>query len=70
MKKLFGGKIFDIIPFDGGFMIANMVDKIDGKIVIGYKSVTFSNCMVQKCTANEDKQLKFGTGYNPVTFGI
>ena len=53
MKKLFPEEVYDIIECNKGFIVVYKKTELEGKTVVGYKSVSFDDCVVTQRTRSD-----------------
>lgn len=66
MKKLFSDDIYDILDFDGGFIVVYRRNEVEDKIVVSYKSVRLDDGTVSSRTRADYEFIKFGEVYPKV----
>lgn len=59
MKKLFSDDIYDILEFDGGFIVVYRRSEVEDKFVVSYKSVRLENGVVSQRTRADYEYIKF-----------
>ena len=60
MKKLFSDEIYDILDFEGGFIVVYRRNEVEDKIVVSYKSVLLNSGVVSQRTRTDYQFVKFG----------
>lgn len=60
MKKLFSDEIYDVLPYEGGFMVVYRRKEVQDRIVISYKSVSLESGVVSQRTRADYEYIKFG----------
>lgn len=68
MKKVFSDYIYDILGFDGGFMVVYRRGERDGKVVVSYKSVMMETGVVSQRTKDDYEFIKFGDIHSSFEF--
>lgn len=60
MKKLFADEIYDILEYDGGFIVVYRRGEVQERIVVSYKSVQLDSGTVVQRTRADYNFIKFG----------
>ncbi len=68
MKKLFSDQIYDVLNFDGGFIVVYRRGESDDKVVISYKSVMLETGVVSQRTRDDYEYIKFGDIHSGLKF--
>ncbi len=68
MKKLFSDQIYDMLPFEGGFIVVYRRNEVADRVVVSYKSVSLSNGVVSQRTKTDYEFIKFGELYKSLQF--
>lgn len=66
MKKIFSGRVYDILPISNGIIFSYRKDIIDSSTVVSYKMVTFDNGRFTDVAKNIYQLTKFGNNYRAV----
>ncbi len=68
MKKLFSDEIYDILDFEGGFIVVYRRKEVEDRLVVSYKSVALENGVVSQRTRSDYEFVKFGEHYKTFRF--
>ena len=66
MKKIFSGKVFDVLPLSDGIIFSYCKDVVDQSTVVAYKMITFDNGRFTDIAKNIYLLTKFGNNYKAV----
>lgn len=70
MKKLFGGKIFDILETEDGFLVVYQKGVTEDKVIVAYKAISIENGSVSPKTRFDYETLKYGEFHGEVNIEI
>ena len=68
MKKLFSEQIYDMLPYEGGFIVVYRRNEVTDRVVVSYKSVSLSSGVVSQRTKTDYEYIKFGELYKTLQF--
>ena len=63
MKKIFSGKVFDVLPLSDGIIFSYCKDVIDENTIVSYKMISFENGHFTDVARNIYLLTKFGNNY-------
>ena len=66
VKKIFSGKVFEVMPLTGGIIFSYQKDVIKDNIVVAYKMITFENGHFTDVAKNIYLLTKFGSNYKAI----
>ena len=63
MKKIFSGRVFDVLPLSDGIIFSYCKDVIDENTIVSYKMISFENGHFTDVARNIYLLTKFGNNY-------
>lgn len=66
MKQVFEGEVYEILPSSNGIIFSYCKEKLEDKVVVAYKMVSFENGCFTDIAKNIYLMTKFGTNYKTV----
>ncbi len=66
MKQVFEGKVYEILPSSNGIIFSYCKEKLEDKIVVAYKMVSFEDGRFTDIPKNVYLMTKFGTNYKTI----
>ncbi len=70
MKTVFEGEIIDVVSANNGIVIAYVLEKLEDKIRVAYKLVSFDNGEIANVRSDLYDLSKFGTNYKIIASSI